>query len=578
MINHLFNSTNGILARRQTTILSAATIVMVMIAASRLLGLVRNRVLAHFFTAEILSTYFAAFRLPDIIFEVMVYGALSSAFIPIFTSYISKEKKDEAWHIAIASLNLGMAIFAFLALLIFLFAYPVYRLIAPGYSPEQISQIVQLTRILLLAQGFFVASYFLTSVLESLGRFLVPALAPVFYNLGIIAFTVLFAPSLGILAPTLGAVLGAFLHFIVQLPLAHHLGFRWHHRIDTRHPGVRSIGRLALPRLVELSFLQLGKSAELYLASLVSTAAYTYFTFANSLQLVPIGLFGTSLAKASLPMMAAQIAQNHRHEFQSSLKTLFGQILFLVVPCSVFLVVLRVPVIRLVFGANQFTWESTLQTGYTLSAFALGMFSQALVYLLTRAYYALQDTNTPVKISIATIFLNIALGALFILWLHLPVWSLALAFSLASVTQCFILLLALFVRLPELDRFAFAKVFLKIIIAAAAAGTTMFVLLKVLDKSVWSKQLSFLGKIGIGLPTDFERFVLDTRYTFNLLLLTLFVSLVGFATYLGMAWLLRLEEISILVKLFHRVKQLRFFKPRRTPFTKEPLTIVQDQT
>ncbi len=546
---------SNFLSRRQTGILSAASVIMVMIALSRVLGLVRNRVLAHFFVADTLSVYFAAFRLPETIFEVLVFGALSSAFVPVFTSFISRKQKDQAWYVAAVSLNFVILIFAAFALLIFIFAQPLYRILAPGFSPDQTAQIAQITRILLFAQAFFVFSYFLTGVLESMQRFLVPAMAPLFYNLGIILGTIFLAPRLGIYGPAIGAVIGAFFHFLIQLPLAAHLGFRFRFKLDLSHPGVREIGKLAWPRIVELSFLQVGKSAELFLASLVSVAAYTYYTFANSLQLLPLGLFGISIAKASLPSLSYQSARGDLKKLTQTFTGLFDQILFLILPCAVFLAVLRIPVVRLVFGAAKFTWESTVQTGLTLSAFSLAIFSQALVYLLTRTFYALHDTKTPVKISITAIILDIFLGVLFIIGWHLPIWSLALSYSLASLFQFLALYLFLARRLPIFSRQEVIAA-LKIFVASFVSGGAMYFLLKILDQSVWDKRLSFLGNFGLALPTTLDHFVLDTRYTPNLFYLTFIVGLIGLLVYLGMAWILRIKELSLLARVIGKIKQL----------------------
>jgi len=571
MFKGFLRNGSNLLTRRQTSILSAAMIIMVMVAASRVLGLVRNRVLAHFFSVEVLSIYFAAFRLPETIFEVLIFGALSSAFIPTFTTYLSRKQKDQAWYVAAVSLNFAVLIFAALALLVFILAKPIYGLIAPGFEPAAIEQIASLTRILILAQGFFVISFFLTGVLESLQRFLIPALAPVFYNLGIILGAVFFSNRLGIYAPTMGAVVGAFLHFVIQLPLAVHLGFRPQRRLDFHHPGVREIGRLAAPRMVELSFLQLGKSAELFLASLVSTAAYTYYTFANSLQLLPISLFGMSIAKASLPTLSRHAAKEDLKRFRETFVSSFGEILFLVLPFSIFLAVLRVPVVRLTFGTARFTWESTVQTGYTLSAFSLGIFSQALIYLLNRAFYALHDTNTPVRVSIGSIFINILLGVIFILGLGWPIWSLAFAFSLASILQMVILFLLLARQFTVKEKRLIAFTSLKIVFASLTSGGVMFLLLKILDRSVWDKKLSFLGRLGLALPTTFDHFVLDTRYTLNLIYLTLIVGLTGALVYLSLAWLLRLREIAVFGRLLARIRQLP-----RVPKQKEAITITSD--
>lgn len=573
MVKNLLKNGPAFLTRRQTTILSAAAVITVMIAASRILGLVRNRVLAHFFVVETLSLYFAAFRLPEVTFEVLVFGTLSSAFIPTFTAYLSRKEKDQAWYVASACLNLAVLIFIFLSVLIFIFAPFIYQVIAAGFTPDELVQIVSLARILLLAQGFFVLSYFLTGVLESLQRFLVPAIAPLFYNLGIILGTIFLSSRWGIYAPTIGATVGAFCHFAIQLPVAIHLGFKPQKTLDISHPGVRKIGRLAAPRIVELSFLQLGKSAELFLASLISTAAYTYFTFANSLQLLPIGLFGTSIAKASLPALSYQAAKKNLKHFKKTFLSSFNEILFLVVPCSVFLAVLRIPAVRLVFGAARFTWTSTVETGYTLSAFSLGIFAQALIYLLARAFYALHDTATPVKVSIGSILFNILLSFIFVLGFRWPIWCLALSFSLTSIIQALILIYLLNKKVSGFTKNQLIAPFLKITFSSFTAGGVMFFLLKILDRSVWDKKLSFLGRFGFVLPTTFDRFVLDTRYTINLIYLTFLVILIGGIVYLFLAWILRVEEIAVFSKLLLKLGRVKLPLPRpKTPKEKEAIT------
>ena len=565
MVKNLFQRSSQIFTQRQKTIFSAALIIMVMIAASRFLGLIRNRVLANFFSVDELAIYFAAFRIPEVIFEILVFGTFSSAFIPTFTSYLSQKKKEEAWYTAAVSLNFAFLIFLVFAIFIFILAPLLYRLIAPGFELEQTMLIAALARILLIAQGFFVLSYFLTSVLESMQRFLVPALAPLLYNLGIILGAVFFTPILGIYAPIMGAVIGAFLHFLIQIPLALKLGFRPKFSLNFHHRGVREIGRLALPRVVELSFLQLGKMGELFLASLVSTAAFTYYTFANSISLLPIGLFGTSIAKAALPTLSYQTAKKEFKQFSETLIGLINQILFFVLPCAIFLAVLRIPVVRLVFGTSRFSWDSTVQTGWTLSAFALGIVTQALIYPLTRAFWALHNTKTPVKISIGMILSEIILGGLLIIVFKMPIWSLALAFSLASFGQMVILFTLLIRFVPNFDWQKIMKTSLKIIAAAFSSGALMFFLLKVLDRSAWDKRLSFLRWVGLKLPTSFEYFVLDTHYTFNLILLTVFVALVGFLSYLFLSWLFRVEEVAILKKLVARLKRPKILPETITP-------------
>ena len=557
MVEKILDKGKKILFSPQGSVLSAATIIMLMVVASRVLGLVRQRTLVHFFAPDELSLFFAAFRLPDLVFEVLVFGTFSSAFIPVVTKVLKKGRR-EAWEIAGTVTNLGLIVFAFLATLVIVFASNLYGLFAPGFSPEHREQIVSLTKILFAAQGFFVVSYVLTAVLESSRRFLIPALAPLFYNLGIIVGTLLLAPKMGLLGPTIGVVIGASLHFLIQLPLAVKLGFRFSPRIKITEY-VRKIGRLALPRIVEVSFLQISKTVELFLASLISTASYTYFTFGNTLQLLPVGLFGTSIAKAALPTLSRQA--DEPDEFR---KTLFGalyQIVFLILPVSTILIVLRIPLVRLIFGTDIFSWEDTVQTGMVVSAFALGVVFQAASALLARGFYALHDTKTPVVISLSAIILVISADFILIKGFGLPVWGLAAAFSLGSFLQASLLFFLINKRIGDGTFFKTLSPIIKSVIASLAAGSVMYLLLKVFDRSVWIKKLSFLGKIEIAKEIAFERFVLDTRYTVNLLALALFVMAVGVIVYLGVSIILKSKEVWYFFNLVVRI----FVKRRLTP-------------
>lgn len=552
MVKNFFQGGKNLLYSKQANILSAAAIVMLAVLASRALGLVRNRTFVHFFPPETLDSFLAAFQLPDLILEVLIIGAMSSAFVPVFSSYLSRDKEKEAWFLAGITLNTILLFFLVFSAVIFIFAHPIYSAVARGFSPEQVNETVLFARILLLAQMFFAASYLLTAVLESNQRFLAPAVAPLFYNLGIILSTIILAPKVGLLAPVLGAVFGAFLHFMVQVPLALELGFRPVFILNFRDPGVRKIARLAAPRVIELSFFQFKKLADLFMASLAA-GGLTYFRFAESLFALPVGLFGLSIAKASLPQLSRQASSENLTEFKQTFSASLREILFLVLPASVFLAVLRVPAVRLAFGGTHFDWQDTVQTGYALSAFLVGALAYALSLLVSRAFYALQDTATPVRISILAIFINISLGLFFVLGLGLPIWGLSLSYAIAGIIQFLILFWLLRKRVGGFLGYGLGASFAKVGFSSGVAGITMFILLKILDRSVWDKKLSFLGQIGIGLPTTFDRFVLDTRYTLNLIFLTIVVALVGLAIYLFLAYLLKVEELGVLAKSARRV-------------------------
>lgn len=549
MVNKLISRGKKILFDPQESVLSAATLIMFMVVASRILGLIRQRVLAHFFVADELSLFFAAFRLPDLVFEVLVFGTFASAFIPVFTRSL-KEGSKKAWETAGIVVNIGLIIFIFFSVILSLHAEFIYGILAPGYSGENREIIVRLARVLFAAQGFFVVSYVLTGVLESLRRFLTPALAPLFYNLGIILGTIFLAPSMGLMAPVIGAVFGALLHFLIQLPMAMKLGFRFIPNVKLT-PDVKKIGKLAAPRVLETFFLQISKTIELFFSSLISTASYTYYTFGNTLQLVPVGLFGTSIAKAALPTLARQ--SESPGKFKKTLLSALYDMSFLVIPIATFFIVLRVPLIRLVYGTGIFTWEATIQTGYVLSAFAVGIVTQSIASLLARSFYALHDTKTPVIISISAILLIILLDFLFIRILGFDVWGLAAAYSIGSFVQAIILFYLINKRMKNGSFIKTLFPIIKSVIAAMGSGVTMYFMLKFFDRWTWIKKISFVSTIDIAKNIDFEKFVLDTRYTANLLILTFIVTFVGVAQYLILAILFKSKEVWNFFSLVKRI-------------------------
>lgn len=548
MVDRFFTKSKKFFNRPQTSVLSAATVIMLMVIASRVLGLVRQRTLAHFFAPDELSLFFAAFRLPDLVFEVLVFGTFASAFIPVFTKTLNKSEK-EAWSIATTIVNIGIAAFLIVAGVVGLFSHSLYGILAPGFTNGEQETIVSLTRVLFLAQGFFVVSYVLTAVLESSRRFLVPAIAPLFYNLGIILTTMFFASDLHLLAPTIGVIVGAASHFLIQLPLAYKLGFRFSLKVIIDEQ-VKKIGKLAVPRIIEVSFLQVTKSAELFLSSLISTASYTYLTLGNAIQLLPVGLFGTAIAKAALPTLARQ-----SDDLPSFKKTLFEalyQVVFLVLPITSFFVVLRIPVVRLIFGTDIFTWEATVQTSLVVSAYAFGIVFQAVSALLARSFYALHDTKTPLMISLVSLTVDIGLSFYFIRGLGLPTWGIATAFSVGAITNATLLFILINKKIGQ-NMLSSVLPFLKSLVASLSSGLVMFFLLKIFDRSVWIKKLSFLGSINPPENLAFQGFVLDTRYTVNLIVLSAFVSLVGALTYFLISFLLRSNELFYFLNLIKRI-------------------------
>ena len=560
-----------IINSQQNSVLSATSLIMVMIVVSMVLGLVRQRVLASYFAPESLSLFFAAFRLPDAIFQVLVFGTFSSAFIPVFTKSL-KEGEAKAWLLAGKIVSIGLAIFLFAVAIVGFGAVKIYSVIAPGYGVAGTAEIAFLARILFAAQGFFVISYVLTGVLESLRRFLIPALAPIFYNLGIILGTVILTPYLGLTAPAVGVVIGAFAHFIIQYPLSRKLGFRF--TLDLKpDDGVKKIGQLALPRVIDLAFDQIGKSTELFLSSIISQASYTYYTFANSLQLLPVTLFGTSLAKAVLPMLSS--VEGNWKEYRKILLVAIYQAMFFTLPLSAALIALRIPVVRLIYGTKIFDWEATVQTGTILSVFAISIIFQTLMSVLTRAFFAIHDTKTPVIISFIGLAILVSGDFILVKGFHLDIWALAAAFAISTSIEAVVLMILIDRRVGKIIDLKFLVHIFKILVATIISGGAMFFMLKIFDKSVWVKKLSFLGGVEATRTFPFERFMLDTRYTGNVLILTVMTFLVGAVIYTLLSLLFRIDEAKYFLSVAKRVFVKRVLPPI-PPKEQEPLTPTTD--
>ncbi len=529
-MNQIFSKGKKIFLSEQTSILSAATVIMIMTVASLILGLLRQRVILNFFDPAEAALFFAAFRLPDLVFEVLIYGMFSSAFIPIFTKLLKKDSR-EAWDTAARTVNICLLIFGIAALLIAIFADQLYGFIAPGYSASQIHTIANLARIMFFAQGIFVISYVLTSVLESMNRFLIPALAPLIYNLGLIFGTLFLHSRFGLMAPAIGVVLGAFTHFLIQLPLAWQLGFRFSRSFEP-NDGVRHVAKLAAPRLIDLGFQQIADTTVLFFASLISAASYTYFTLASSLQAAPVRLFGTSLAKAALPTLTRE--SENLEKFRDILFKTIYQMFFLVMPIVTLFIILRIPVVRILFGTSIFDWKSTVETGMVLTGFAVGIAFQTFVPMLARGFYALHDTQVPVVISVIGDSTVIIGDLIMVRGLKFSSWALAFSYSLGAFIESVILIIVLRDRLKNFSIFAVIKPFWKVLVASSISGAVMYYLLKFFDK--WDP-------IKIVRPIAFENFVLDTRYTGNLIILTGLVASIGMIIYLIVCFILRSDEL-----------------------------------
>jgi putative peptidoglycan lipid II flippase len=522
-------------AKKQTSVGSAAMILVSMVFTSRILGLVRDRLLSARFGPEELGVYFAAFRLPNLIFELLVLGALTSAFIPVFTKYLTEGEEKEGWRMASILINISVIILALISIPIFIWSTEFSRLLAPGFSEAQIQQMASFSRFMIVFQVVpLLVGNFFTGILQSYSLFLMPALAPVVYNVGIIIGTLMFSSSLGLYAPVIGVGMGAFLFVLIQLPLLLKIGYIHKFAFDVHQKGVKEVGRLIGPRMFGLAVSQIDSTVDLMLSSLLGARMVTIFNFAQNLQQLPVGLFGASIAQAALPTLSIASVKEDKNQFKECIISAIHQILFFVLPASVFFIVLRIPLVRLVFGASRFDWEATLLTGMTLSMFSISLFAQSIVHVLARGFYALYDTRTPVIVSIVSITVNLICSVMFIQVYHLPIWSLGLSTSIASIINATLLFVLLDKRVGMFPRRQLFISPIKMVIAALIAGIGIFIPLKL-----------------------FDQLIFDTTRTFGLVLLTGTAGGLGLLMYGAISWLFNVGEIHAFVALMHRVQKRR---------------------
>lgn len=472
MIKKLIND-NILNSAPSKSVLSAAFVITVAGVASRMLGLLRDRFLAATFGAgDTLDAYYAAFRVPDLIYNLLILGALSAAFIPVFTGLISKEKEAAAWDMANGILNIAIFLIILLSVILAIFAPFLMQLITPGFSPEKMELTVALTRIMFFSPLLLGISGIFGGILTSFKRFLIYSLAPIMYNLGIIVGVLFFVKLWGPVGLAWGVALGAFLHMLIQYPAAKNLGYRhsWAFIQAFKNDEVRKVFTLMLPRVFGIAVSQVNLFVITIFASTLAAGSLAVFSFAQNLQSIPLGLFGISFAIAVFPALSALAAKEEKERFIQTFSETFRQVLFFVIPISIFILVLRAQIVRVVLGAGAFDWTDTILTYKVLGIFTLSLFAQSTIPLLARAFYALHDTKTPFYAALAAEAVNI--GAVIVLIKSHAVIGLAMAFSLASVVQMILLLCILHHKFEKLDDKNIIVSVAKISLASFAAGAT----------------------------------------------------------------------------------------------------------
>jgi putative peptidoglycan lipid II flippase len=505
---------------------SATLLVMLFFVLSRATGLLREVVLSdRFGTSAAYDAYLAAFRVPDMLFQLVAGGALGSAFLPVFAAFWLKQDKRDAWLLFSRVLNLVVLVLVGMAALAALFAEPIVRyLLAPGFSPEQALVTAELMRVMLFGTVVFGASGLVMGALNATQHFVTPAAAPVLYNVAIIAAAYWLGPTWGVRGLALGVVAGSIAHLLVQIPALVRRGVRYTPALSFADPAVRQVAKLMGPRVLGLLFVQMHFVVNTILASGLVAGSLSALNYAWLLMLLPQGIIAQAIATVAFPTFSAQAAAGQfdllRRTFERTLRVVF----FLVTPAAFALLVLRRPTISILFEHGAFDTESMILVAYGLQFYLLGLVAHSLLEIVVRGFYALQNTWIPVTVGVVAMSANVALSFAFVG--RLSFGGLALANSVATTAETVLLIWLISRRMGGLHWRSLAVSALRTLAAALAMAAVVW---------AWGRWVYVNVYLG-------EQPALNDDW-----LTAIGGALLAVLLYAGVAWLLRSAELRMLV-------------------------------
>jgi putative peptidoglycan lipid II flippase len=464
-------------------LVNASIILAVAAIASRALGWIRLVVIgSQFGASRELDAYFAAFLIPDAIFQLVVAGALFTALVPVFAGYRARADEMEAWRVASSVINLLVLALAVASLLMVIFAPMIVPLIAPGFDAPTTELTVRMTRIMLLSPIFIGLGAVVTGILNTYERFAVPALAPLVYNVAIILAAAFVVPFLGVEALALGVAVGSLAHLAIQLPSLARVGQRYDLLIDWRHAGVRQVAWLMAPRTLGLAAGQLNFVVSTVLASGLAAGSVAAFNYAFQLSLIPVGIVGVSIATALFPTLSRDAALGRVGEIRRQVSGSLRIIIFVSALITAVMIVLAEPLTAVFFQYGLFDERSADLTAGALVFFAIGLGAHSAVQVLTRAFYAMQETRIPVLWAVVAVVLNVPL--MIALVGPMGIQGLALAISVTAIIEVVGLLWHLRLRIRSIEGRAIVRSSWQAAVAAVAAGLLMLGGLTALDAAV----------------------------------------------------------------------------------------------
>jgi putative peptidoglycan lipid II flippase len=442
--------------------------------ASRLLGLVRDQILAYFFGAgNAMDAFNVAFRIPNLLRDLFAEGAMSAAFVPTFTRRLTKHGTDDAWRLGNHVVNALVLVTSAIVVVGIVFARPLVQLMAGSYAevPGKLELTVSMTRVMMPFLTLIALAAACMGMLNSLRRFFIPAFAPTMFNVGTIAAVLALIPLLTawqvqpIFAAAIATLVGGAFQVAVQWPALMHEGYRYHPALDRHDPGLREILVLMGPGVLGLAAVQINVFVNTWLATGEGTGAVSWLNYAFRLMYMPIGIFGLSVATAALPTISQHAALNDKEAMRRTFSSGLRMILMLNVPATAGLIALAAPIVDLLFRRGQFTPGDTAATAAAVVCYAPGLIGYSAVKLAVPTFYSLKDSRTPVIVSALTVGINVVLNV--VLARAMGYRGLALGTAIAALFNAVTLLWLLRARLDGIDGRRVAVAFGKITAAAA---------------------------------------------------------------------------------------------------------------
>ena len=464
------------------SIAKSAGVIAIATMASRILGYVRDMIIARLFgTGSPAQAFFQAFRIPNLLRDIVGEGATNAAFIPVFAEYLTKKDKKEFWELANVLMNLMLVILAGISIVGILISPMIVRLIAPGFvsDPEKFHLTIKLTRVMFPYILLVGLTAYGSGILNSLKYFSIPAIGPCLFNIFLILSALLLCQKykIGAMGLAIGVLLGGVVQLILQIPVLLKKGMDLRPCLRLYHPAARRIGLLLIPRGIGSCVYQLNvfiSSALASFGSIVGEGGVAALYYANRIFQLPMAVFGISIATAALPQMSIHAVRNDMEKLKSTLLFSLRAVLFITIPASIGLMVLGREITQVLFERGAFNSYSTGITSSALFYYSIGLFAFTGVNLLVPVFYSLQDTMTPVKTAAFALIINVVLSLL--LMNPLKVGGLALAASISSMVNFSMLFMLLRKRIGNLGGMKLLDSFVRILLSSLIMGAACLIL------------------------------------------------------------------------------------------------------